>query len=81
MLELLERPVVWLLEHAQVAEHVPDEALAVPRRGTAVHAGLEVPVQILVGVELRQVRRQVEELDLVAVGLQPGPHHFGVVDL
>ncbi len=60
-------------------EHGPDQAGLVPGWHPAVHPRLEVPVQVLVRVELRRVGRQVEELYLVAVGAEPGPDNLRVV--
>ena len=43
-------------------------------------ARLQIPVQILVGVGVGRVRRQVEDFDLVSAGSQPFLHGQSVMD-
>ena len=62
------------LDAAQMAERCGLEFLAVARRDILMHGALEVPVQVLVGIEFRGVRRQEEDFDLVAMRGQPVTH-------
>lgn len=60
-------------------------ALALPvKSGPWSYAGtaqlsLEVPVQILIRVELQRIGQQIEHFDLRGMCLHPGRHFFGMV--
>ena len=69
------------LQHPHVAKNMLDERLLGSRGNAAMHPRLEVAVQVLVGIQLRGVGRQIEHLDRLSVRLEPGADHRGVVDL
>jgi hypothetical protein len=41
--------------------------------------GLEVPVQVFVGIDLGRVRREIEDFDLILALGQPGSDEFGMM--
>ena len=46
----------------------------------SMHSTLQIVVQILVGIQFRRVRRQIEHLDLFFVFVEPGLDRLAVMD-
>ena len=69
-----------LLPASHVRGQAGLEAGFVPGRAAARHGLLEIVVQEFVGIAIRCVWRQVEQFDLVLVGLDPGGDDPGAVD-
>ena len=80
MLEILGNAIRLFLQHPHVRENLLLELLFVPRRLAAVHTGLEITVEILVRVEFRGVRRQVEHFDLIVMVRQPCLEYLRMVN-
>ena len=47
---------------------------------STLNAPLELAIEVLTGIELQRLRRQVEDFDLVAVARHPGAHLARVVN-
>lgn len=70
---------VRTLDTPQCRQQGSLEAFLFRMRQAAVDTTLQITVDILVGIELRRVRWQVEHLDLVAVACEPCAHLAGVM--
>ena len=67
MPEIAANMIVLSLDAAPRRQQRPLEAVALGMAQTAVNAPVELATEVLFGVELRRVRRQVEDVDLVTV--------------
>ena len=80
MLEASPHTRLGSLDGAEMSTDLPFEVRRVLRRDIAMHGALEIPIEVLVRVQFRRVRRQVEQGDLVAVRVDPFSHRLGLVD-
>src|SRR5262249_55245140 len=70
-----------MIKGTHPALHTPAQGFLVVGQALLVAIAFEVVVQVLVGVHLRGMRRQIEHLDAPLVLLQPVVHRHRLVNL
>ena len=81
MFEIGFDPFGAVLQFHHRASHLGFQFIAVYRWLAAMDLGLEVAVEVFVGVEFRRVGWQEEEFDVLWVLFQPGADLFAVMHL
>jgi hypothetical protein len=77
--EILRHALRRLLEGTHVRRYGGLQLFGTAHGGHGMHAGFQIAVQILIGIQLGRVRRQVEYLDLFGMVGEPGLDDLGVM--